>query len=227
MPNGCPQHPECGLASMSLAPANPSLSLPVAGKPWRLPAQGVAIFQGEGCAARLSHYFLPRVLLAGKQVLYLDGANRVDPLLIARFARQRGREPSEFNRRIKVARAFTCFQLTELLARVPRVLRAFPADILIVTAFPDLYFDEDVPDGTAYASFGQALQQLRQLGRASLPVAVFSDAATFVTPRRRWFDRVIAGADQVWKFRLQADGKPQLLCERSRLRLSARLPLSG
>ncbi len=205
---------------MSLTPATPSLSLPVAGQPWRLPAQGLAVFQGEGCAARLSHYFLPRVLVAGKHVLYLDGANRVDPLLIARFARQRGREPSEFNRRIKVARAFTCFQLTELLARVPRALRAFPADVLIVTAFPDLYFDEDVPDGAAYASFRQALQQLRQLERAALPVAVFSDAASFVTPRRRLFDRVVAEADQVWRFALQADGKPQLVCERSRLRLS-------
>ena len=211
---------------MSLASTTPSRRLPVAGQPWRLPAQGLAVFQGEGCAARLSHYFLPRVLLAGKHVLYLDGANRVDPLLIARFARQRGREPSEFNRRIKVARAFTCFQLTELLARVPRALRAFPADILIVTAFPDLYFDEDVPDGAAYASFGQVFQHLRRL-RASLPVAVFSDAASFVTPRRRLFDRVVAGADQVWRFALQADGKPQLLCERSCLRVSARLPLSG
>ena len=205
---------------MSLAPATSSLRLPVAGQPWRLPAQGLAVFQGEGCAARLSHYFLPRVFLAGKHVLYLDGANRVDPLLIARFARQRGREPAEFNRRIKVSRAFTCFQLTELLARVPRALRAFPADILIVTAFPDLYFDEDVPDGAAYASFGQALQNLRRL-RASLPVAVFSDAASFTTPRRRLFDRVVAGADQVWRFTLQADGKPQLLCERSCLRLPA------
>ena len=205
---------------MSLMPATPSLRLPVAGKPWRLPAQGLAVFQGEGCAARLSHYFLPRVFLAGKHVLYLDGANRVDPLLIARFARQRGLEPSEFNRRIKVARAFTCFQLTELLVRVPRALRAFPADILIVTAFPDLYFDEDVPDGAAYASFGQALQHLRRL-RTSLPVAVFSDAASFTTPRRRLFDRVVAEADQVWRFTLQADGKPQLVCERSRLQLPA------
>ena len=103
---------------------------------------------------------------------------------------------------------------------MPRALRAFPADILIVTAFPDLYFDEDVPDGAAGASFGQALQHLRRL-RVSLPVAVFSDAASFTTPQRRLFDRVVAGADQVWRFTLQVDGKPQLLCERSCLRLPA------
>jgi hypothetical protein len=37
---------------------------------------------------RLFHYFLPRVLLDEKRVLYFDGANQVSPHLIARFATQ-------------------------------------------------------------------------------------------------------------------------------------------
>jgi hypothetical protein len=37
---------------------------------------------------RLFHYFLPRVLLDAKRVLYFDGANQVSPHLIARFATQ-------------------------------------------------------------------------------------------------------------------------------------------
>jgi hypothetical protein len=41
---------------------------------------------------RLSHYFLPRLLFAKKQILYLDGANQISPLLLARFARERGVE---------------------------------------------------------------------------------------------------------------------------------------
>jgi site-specific recombinase XerD len=36
---------------------------------------------------RLSHYFLPRLLLSEKRILYLDGANQINPLLIAHFAR--------------------------------------------------------------------------------------------------------------------------------------------
>jgi len=71
---------------------------------------------------RLSHYFLPRLLFAKKQVLYLDGANQISPLLLARFARERGVEPSEVNSLIRVARAFTCFQFTELVRRVPKTL---------------------------------------------------------------------------------------------------------
>jgi hypothetical protein len=43
---------------------------------------------------RLSHYFLPRLLFAKKQILYLDGANQISPLLLARFARERGVDPN-------------------------------------------------------------------------------------------------------------------------------------
>lgn len=137
----------------------PALS-PLLPKPWRLPTRGLAVFHGSGDTARLSHYFLPRLLIEGKRVLFLDGANSADPRLIARLARERGVPFEQFSRQIQIARAFTCFQLTELIARVPRFLEDFPAQVLIVTALPDLYFDEDVRDWDARASFEQALANL-------------------------------------------------------------------
>src|SRR5271154_2230174 len=80
--------------------------------PWVLPERGISVYYG---CPEISHYFLPRLLLSEKRILYLDGANQISPLLIARFARERGLNPSEFNNLILVARAFTCFQLTELI----------------------------------------------------------------------------------------------------------------
>jgi hypothetical protein len=47
---------------------------------------------------RLSHYFLPGLLFAKKQILYLDGANQISPLLLARFARERGGKPPRAKR---------------------------------------------------------------------------------------------------------------------------------
>src|SRR5208283_3305936 len=91
-------------------------------RPWTLPPQGLAVFHGDKDTARLSHYFLPRLLLQGKRVLLLDGANCADPRLLERMARQRRVPFEQFSRQIKIARAFTCFQLTELIARVPRFL---------------------------------------------------------------------------------------------------------
>jgi len=129
-------------------------------QPWRLPERGLALYHGPGETARLSHYFLPRLLRAGKNVLMLDGANSADPRLLERLARERGVEFGEFSRHIRIARAFTCFQLTELVARVPRLVAGFPAQVLIVTALPDLYFDEDIRDGDARAAFARALGDL-------------------------------------------------------------------
>ena len=183
------------------------LALPLPTKrPWVLPPSGLAVFYGRPETPRLFHYFLPRLLAEGKQVLCLDGANRFDPLLIARLARQRGREVAEFNRRIRVARAFTCFQLTELLVRVPRLLEKFAADALVVTALPDLYFDEDVRERDAGVSFRHALDALRALRPLPLGVAVFTDATSFETPRRAMFGQLAAQATELWRFALDGEG---------------------
>lgn len=174
-------------------------------RPWNLPLRGIAVFYGCPQVPQLSHYFLPRAIAEGKRILYLDGANRFDPLLLARLARQRGNMPSEWNSRIRTARAFTCFQLTELLVRAPRLLQSFPADVAILTAMPELYFDEDVRETEAISSFHQGLRALRQLA-ARLPVTVFSDPDSFHTPRQKLFGQVKACAGRMGKFTEQQDG---------------------
>src|SRR6266478_4821510 len=167
--------------------------------PWVLSDQTLTVFYGCPEMPRLSHYFLPRLLFAKKQILYLDGANQISPLLLARFARERGVDPSSVNSLIRVARAFTCFQLTELVRRAPKTLERFPADVLIVTALPDLYFDEDVRDREARASFEHALEGLRNVASLRLSIAVFSDATSFKTKRRDFFQRLRNQAEHVVK----------------------------
>ncbi|MGB7437506.1 MAG: hypothetical protein WBR26_05550 [Candidatus Acidiferrum sp.] len=182
---------------MSLPIAVPRSEQPVASNPWVIPDRALTVFYGCPEIQRLSHYFLPRILLSEKQILYLDGANQISPLLIARFARERGLEPAALNRLIRIARAFTCFQLTELIRRVPKVLGTFSAHVLIITALPDLFFDEDVQDRPARASFEHALEGLREL--SPLSVAVFSDATSFKTKRRDFFQKLRNQADHILK----------------------------
>jgi hypothetical protein len=183
--------------------------------PWVLPSRALTVFYGCPEMPRLSHYFLPRLLFAEKQILYLDGANQISPLLLARFARERGVEPSSVNSLIRVARAFTCFQLTELVRRVPKTLEKFPADVLIVTALPDLYFDEDVRDREARASFEHALEGLGNLAPLSLSIAVFSDATSFKTKRRDFFQRLRNQADHVVKVESTPENKLSFTREKS------------
>jgi hypothetical protein len=194
-------------------------------KPWTLPARGLAVFHGPVNAARLSHYFLPRLLMNGKRVLFLDGANSADPRLIERLARERGIAFREFSRRMQIARAFTCFQLTELIARAPRFLAAFPAEVLIVTALPDLYFDEDVRDADARVALAQAITHLKRAQAAPargadtpLAIALFASPETFAPSpaRRAFFTMICAAAAEVWRFSAGEDGRPKLVCARRR-----------
>ena len=95
-------------------------------QPWRLPPRGLAVFHGERHAPRLSHYFMPRLALEGKRILFLDGANCVNPRLMAQLAERRGIPFAQFNRQIMMARAFTCFQLADSSAGCRNSWRNFP-----------------------------------------------------------------------------------------------------
>src|SRR5438094_4658651 len=192
---------------MSLPIASTKTERPTTPNPWVLSDRALTVFYGCPEMPRLSHYFLPRLLFAKRQILYLDGANQISPLLLARFARERRVDPSSVNCLIRVARAFTCFQLTELVRRVPKTLEKFPADVLIVTALPDLYFDEDVRDREARASFEHALEGLRNVAPLCLSIPVFFDATSFKTKRRDFFQRLRNQADQVVKVESSPDNK--------------------
>ena|SRR5580704_2657062 len=208
-------------ASVAIVPIAQSLARPNAGPNqskslWTLPETGLAIFHGHPDVPRLFHYFLPRLVAQGKPVLCLDGANRFDPLLIARFARSRAQagDPeaaAAFNQRIRVARAFTCFQMTELLTRAPRMLEKFPARALVVTALPDLYFDEDIREPQAAASFRRVMEALQALQKLPLVTAVFCDATSFQTSRQKFFAQLVAQANHVSRFAAAEDGRLALV----------------
>jgi hypothetical protein len=189
-------------------------------KPWVLPSRALTLYYGCPEMPRLSHYFLPRVLHEEKKILYLDGANQISPLLIARFARERGLDPSVFNCLVRVSRAFTCFQLTELIRRVPKFLETFDANVLIVTAVPDLFFDEDVRDREARASFEHALEGLGKLATLPLSIAVFSDATSFKTSRRDFLQRLCKQANEVVKVEARPGDELSFTCEKAAKLLS-------
>lgn len=93
--------------------------------------------------------------------------------------------------------------------------------MLIVTAFPDLYFDEDVQDRPARASFEHALQGLRELAPLALSVAVFSDATSFKTKRHDFFKKLRNQADHIVKVESRPDSSLSITREKDTPLLSA------
>ena len=200
----------------------------VSAAPWELPEKGlnvlstVAFRKRSVCFTIFSRGRSPRA----NGSLCLDGANRFDQLLIARFARERKLQSAEFGHKIRVARAFACFRnLTELLVRVPRACCGLsPAQIVLVTALPDLYFDEDIREREAISSFQRALHALKAAERLLLPVAVFTGATSSHSPRRALLQHLIAQADQVMRFTPAEGAGFVLTCEKSAPAIPKALP---
>ncbi|MGH9787732.1 MAG: hypothetical protein ACRD4U_03390 [Candidatus Acidiferrales bacterium] len=153
---------------------------------------GLVFLHGHEQSSRLAHYFLAAPLARGETVLFLDAANCFDPFKVAKFARRCGREPKEFLARVRVSRAFTCFQMAELVERVPEAARpclpqaGVRTRCVVLTGFPDIFDDEEIPAAQARAAFARIRPHFRLWSALQLRALAFSDRAAHLTPLRKW-----------------------------------------
>ncbi len=100
-----------------------------------------------------------------REVVFVDGGNSINPYSIASIAKRYGKRRQEVLGRIRVARAFTAYQMaTILLESLEGEVRAGPG-LLILSCLPDLFLDEDVEYHEAYHLLRQGLKKVRQLVR--------------------------------------------------------------
>ena len=202
------------------------------GKPLPYPsgkATGSEVYGGQ--AARLAHYFLLGALLRGERVLFLDAANCFNPhklaALIARVNELRttgeqkhraGASPAptqacteELLGRVHLSRAFTCFQLAELVERVPAAARRLGARCVFLTGVPEIFDDEELEASEARRVFLRALGAMRRW-RANerelqLSTLVFNAILTPLHARRRWLETQLErAADDVFRFQETPQG---------------------
>ena len=181
-----------------LAPRTPSAFAPASrGALAKLALRpGLIFLHGHEQASRLSHYFLAAPLARGETVLFLDAANCFDPYKVAKFARLRqgfgGQArhgecaPEEFLQRVRVSRAFTCFQMAELVERTAGAARRFGARRVVLTGFPDIFDDEEIPATQAKAAFARTQPHFRRWSALRLRALAFSDRAPKPSPLRKW-----------------------------------------
>lgn len=173
---------------------------------------GLIFLHGHEQASRLAHYFLAAPLARSETVLFLDAANCFDPFRVAKFARRCGREPQEFLRRVRVSRAFTCFQMTELIERTAGAAQRFGARCVVLTGFPDIFDDEEIPAAQAQAAFARARPHFHRWAALRLRALAFSDRAARPSPLRKGLQRQLAR----WAaavYRLEEGPAGLLLCE--------------
>lgn len=163
---------------------------------WSLTHQpGLVVVHGHPQSSRLAHYFLAGPLLRREAVLFLDAANCFNPYRLVGFARQCRRSPGEFLRQVRISRAFTCFQLAELIERTPAAARRYGARRIVLTGIPDIFDDEELRATEVGGVFRRTLACLQRWPSRSLTALAFSDACpTEARPRRLglWLHRQLA-----------------------------------
>jgi hypothetical protein len=151
-------------------------------------------------SARLAHYFLLSALLRGQRALFLDAANCFNPHRLAEMIRRVNERrqgprpcptqaPEELLARVRLSRAFTCFQLAELVERVPAAARRYAARSVFVTGVPEIFDDEELEAAEARRVFARALAGMKRWCRdergLQLSTLVFTSVFTQARPLHR------------------------------------------
>ena len=176
---------------------------------------GLVVVRGHPESSRLAHSFLAAPLLRGETVLFLDAANCFNPYRLTAFARRCWRAPEEFLERVLVSRAFTCFQLAELIERTPAAVLRYRARRIFLTGFPDIFDDEELAAAEVRQVFRRILTRLRSWPQQSLTALLFSAADSRGSPLRRWLERELARTATA-VYRLEESPAGLALCEEKR-----------
>lgn len=180
------------------------------------PSGKMAGIFGEG-ATGLALRALAGPLLRNETVVAVDGGNRFDPYAIARAAQALKGNGREALSRIRVSRAFTCYQMEALLARkLPGALQRFDARIALVLGLPETFADADVPYAEACRVFRNCLSALRRIafagvrvvlvGRGEAPTKNYHSVGPVPGNRAGFFRHLVRTSDPVLILRPGEDG---------------------
>ncbi len=166
-------------------------------------------------AARLALHAPLRVLDGGNCFNAYIVAQALRPALLAQQARQQTQDVEAALERIRVARAFTCYQMVTLLDETPATAAATAVLDLLAT-----FRDETVPMAERQRLLGHCLERLELLAAAGpLLVSASPDGGPPMssphrqrqaTPGDELLVRLERAADQVWRFSSPAPPAVQL-----------------
>lgn len=134
---------------------------------------------------------------AGGRISLLEGANRFDPYRIGELGRSLGVDATETLRRIRLARAFTAYQMVALVDRWgPEVRRGRPT-LLVGHDLPTLFRDDEISDEERAGLLRHVARSLRTLSeRFDVPLlltlgpAGVAEFPTLAEEGPRWCDYI-------------------------------------
>ena len=143
------------------------------------------LFWGEG-AGDISSYISGWMAGQGMDVVVLDGANRFDPYVVSSFAKKASIPPESLLKKIRIARAFTCFQMATLveeklvaLLRQKKPTNQVHKPWVILLGPITTFLDEDVPERESRSLFERMLGKMDEMVMDSVSFCLFQPNAGF------------------------------------------------
>jgi len=169
----------------------------------------ISLFWGAQAPTRSLLTAATTIAAGGLPVRLFDGGNSFDGYFVARLARQlalaparppappgRFPDPYDILDRMHLSRAFTCFQLAELIENAP----AGPEPLFVLDLLATFY-DESVPLRDSERLLATTLTHLRRLAAVGPVVVGGREPQTLVKERWLLLDQLQAAADAAWMLR--------------------------
>ena len=217
-----------------------------------LPAQPVSprkvLFCGER-AEEISSYVAGWLAGKGIAVIVLDGANRFNSYTVSSFARRELISPEKLLKSIRIARAFTCYQMATLMgerlvslihARTVGAIHESPLQKPWVILLGPLttFLDEDVPEREVRPLFERSLGKIEGMASKGVPFLLFQSnppspplrkggEGGFMSSKRAYLmRRLLQFANEAWRIDLDEEG-PKMILEKgvTKLQVGKSLPL--
>lgn len=154
---------------------------------------------GSDFVHRLTTLLCVRAIMDGRDVVFVDGGNSVDPHGMVALGKRAGLRREEVLPRVHVARAFTCHQMTTLLLdTLDNKLQTTDAGLVVLACLPSMYLDEDVDRDEAHALFRRSLRAAKRAIADADVIGLATNAGLARLYRRKSIRRELyEGADRI------------------------------
>jgi hypothetical protein len=124
---------------------------------------GLALLCGAYISSELIFKPIAQLAGSGRPVYVVDGDNSFRSYRIARHAREMDLDPRFALAQVQVARAFTCYQLVEIVERLSRRAATISCASIVCLGLLGTLYDEDVAWPEAQRLLREALAHLKLL----------------------------------------------------------------
>jgi hypothetical protein len=138
-------------------------------------ATGFNMLVGKPRATPLALPFCAPWLEQGETVVAVDGANCFNLYRLTEWAKRKRLDSPALLQRLRIARAFTPFQMATILHHIGAEMDRRRARRLVITGLPDCLYDEELSEQEARSTFVRCRRNLLQLAERHTVLA-FSDA---------------------------------------------------